>query len=295
MFRRVHVLLCLLLAAVLASAAAANAQETPDVASDQAPAPAHVGPDNLYPNPALTPGAVFDAVTAEQVCAVGYSAAVRNVTAAERAQVYAEYGLEDVPGADEVDHFIPLELGGSNDITNLWPEPYVGSGARTKDRVENYLHQQVCDGLMTLSDAQQLIVRDWYAVYASLSPAPAPVAPAPAVVPVEPVAPVGTVVQSVPPTGHEVRFVTVSGGGPGGRASVSVQTVPGATCWVQYVTPAGTKSTAQGQGIGVTRSVSQDGSASWSWVIGSATRPGVGSVTATCSTATATTSITIGN
>src|SRR6266536_44605 len=49
------------------------------------------------------------------------SRAVRHVTAAQRVQVYAEYGVADVPGLDEVDHFIPLELGGSNDIANLWP------------------------------------------------------------------------------------------------------------------------------------------------------------------------------
>jgi hypothetical protein len=66
----------------------------------------------------------------------------------------------------EVDHFVSLELGGSNDIKNLWPEPYLPKpGARQKDVVENYLHRQVCAGNMTLPDAQQAIKSDWYKIY----------------------------------------------------------------------------------------------------------------------------------
>jgi len=87
---------------------------------------------------------------------------------AERRAVYAEYSIEDVPGADEVDHFIPLELGGGNALANLWPEPYSAPGAHQKDRVENYLHDQVCTGSMDLTDAQIAIATDWYVVYLSL-------------------------------------------------------------------------------------------------------------------------------
>jgi hypothetical protein len=28
--------------------------------------------------------------------------------------------------AYELDHLIPLELGGSNDLRNLWPQPFEG-------------------------------------------------------------------------------------------------------------------------------------------------------------------------
>ena len=52
-----------------------------------------------------------------------------------------------VPYQHEVDHLISLELGGSNAIRNLWPEPYAGRwGARTKDVLENRLHDLVCEG-----------------------------------------------------------------------------------------------------------------------------------------------------
>jgi hypothetical protein len=51
-------------------------------------------------------------------------------------------------GDYEVDHLLPLEVGGSNDIKNRWPQPTeklgVPMGAHAKDRLENYLHRQVC-------------------------------------------------------------------------------------------------------------------------------------------------------
>jgi hypothetical protein len=126
----------------------------------------HAGPARLYPNPALTPGDTMPGVTASQVCTPGYSSSVRSVSSAEKAEVYRRYGVPNVTGRDEVDHFISLEIGGSNDVTNLWPEPYAPvPGAHEKDKVENYLHAQVCTGVMTLAQAQQAIRNDWYAVY----------------------------------------------------------------------------------------------------------------------------------
>jgi hypothetical protein len=73
-------------------------------------------------DPALTPGAVMttDAAT---ICTPGYAKSVRQVSGKVKAQVYAEYGIASHrSGEYEVDHLISLELGGSNDIKNLWPE-----------------------------------------------------------------------------------------------------------------------------------------------------------------------------
>lgn len=126
----------------------------------------HAGPASLYPNSALTPGDVFPGVTSKEVCTPGYATSVRAVTSAEKDQVYKRYGVKNEPGKDEVDHFVSLELGGSNALANLWPEPYEPKpGAREKDKVENYLHTQVCNGAMTLPQAQDAIRQDWYAVY----------------------------------------------------------------------------------------------------------------------------------
>jgi len=125
-----------------------------------------MGHPSLYPNPTLTPGDLLPGVTGQQTCVSGYAKSVRSVTSDEKAAVYQRYGVPNVSGQHEVDHFIPLTLGGSNALTNLWPEPYEPlPGAHEKDKVEDYLHQEVCSGKMTLEQAQNEIRSDWYAVY----------------------------------------------------------------------------------------------------------------------------------
>jgi len=59
----------------------------------------------------------------------------------------------------ELDHLVSLELGGSNDATNLWPES--PPTPNPKDKVENALHAAVCDGRITLAAAQNAIASDW--------------------------------------------------------------------------------------------------------------------------------------
>ena len=61
-----------------------------------------------------------------------------------------------------MDHLVPLELGGSNDIGNLWPEvAEPRPGFHEKDKVENYLHEQVCSGAISLKQAQAEIAGNW--------------------------------------------------------------------------------------------------------------------------------------
>ena len=59
-----------------------------------------------------------------------------------------------------------MELGGSNDIANLWPEaaePW--PGFHEKDKVENYLHEEVCAGRIPLAQAQSEIANNWLEFY----------------------------------------------------------------------------------------------------------------------------------
>lgn len=131
------------------------------------PSSTKAGSARLYPNPSLTPGAVLttDAAT---ICAKGYASSVRNVSAATKKQVYAEYGVNypQATGAYEVDHFIPLEIGGSNDIKNLWLEPALPPpGFHQKDQFENFEHDQVCSGKITPQVAQSRMTTDWYFYY----------------------------------------------------------------------------------------------------------------------------------
>jgi hypothetical protein len=105
-------------------------------------------------------------VTRAQICISGYASGARDVSDAEKADVYARYGIVWVPYAHEVDHLISLELGGSNAIRNLWPEPYAGRwGARTKDVLENRLHELVCEGRLASASAQRQEANDWVAAY----------------------------------------------------------------------------------------------------------------------------------
>ncbi len=117
-----------------------------------------------------TPGAIIDGVTKDQICIPGYSKSVRNVPESEKNQVYMEYGISSrTTGEYEVDHLISLELGGSNDISNLWPElAQPTPGFHEKDKVENYLHAQVCAGKISLQEVQLKIANNWEEVYKTL-------------------------------------------------------------------------------------------------------------------------------
>lgn len=118
--------------------------------------------NQALPDHTCTPGAVF-AVGTTTVCTVGYTTKVRDVPLSEKKQVFKEYGISYSLHANyEVDHLISLEIGGSNDISNLWPESYlINNGSRTKDSFENYVHSQVCKGSMTLAEAQREISSNW--------------------------------------------------------------------------------------------------------------------------------------
>ncbi len=112
------------------------------------------------PDPACTPGGIFVAATVSQICTPGYSEGVRDVSDSTKEEVYAAYGITShAPESYEVDHLIPLELGGNNTVANLWPE--ASPGSHKKDTVENELHHAVCDGRIGLRTAQQEIAHDW--------------------------------------------------------------------------------------------------------------------------------------
>jgi hypothetical protein len=144
----------------------------------QSPSEVHrIGPLDIYPS-STNPGAGNPDITQDNVrqtiCDPNWSTrSIRPPTSYTnriKREEIGDYRYTDTDLHDyEEDHIIPLELGGApDDPRNLWPEPYHASipdgGARSKDRVENYLHIRVCEGKMTLAAAQNLIVTDWYAV-----------------------------------------------------------------------------------------------------------------------------------
>jgi hypothetical protein len=118
------------------------------------------------PDPRCTPGSIDPAVTQANIrstiCHSGYTTKVRPPESqTERFKYDIAYPAYRDPGSrrTELDHLVPLELGGSNDATNLWPE--TPPTPNPKDKVENTLKRAVCEGQVSLAAAQNAIASDW--------------------------------------------------------------------------------------------------------------------------------------
>lgn len=150
---------------------------------------------DTLPNEKLTQGH-SRVVSTQDLCTTS-TKLVRNVHAKLKKQIYTQYGLtgnhtgycKDLSKYDnngslivgqkdegcEIDHLRSLQLGGSNDITNLWPQPYFGQwNAHDKDLLEGYLHRQICKGKLTIDQAQKEISTNWIESYKSHKELPQP-------------------------------------------------------------------------------------------------------------------------
>lgn len=121
------------------------------------------------PNPALTPGVARPLSNAE-VCSTKWGKDRRHVTEAMKREVARRYGIRraSVVAAGkgpccEWDHVIPRELGGADDVANIWAQPW--REAHQKDRLENALKKLVCSGSLPLQEAQEAIRSDWISAY----------------------------------------------------------------------------------------------------------------------------------
>jgi len=127
---------------------------------------------SALPDRNCSPGAYYSRLTKRALCRSGFrTGAIRNVPQAEKFRVEREYGM---PAASygytiEIDHIVPLELGGSNAIANLFPEP--GSGVASyhdKDALENRAKAAVCAGRLSLHAARRGFATNWEALYRRL-------------------------------------------------------------------------------------------------------------------------------
>ena len=130
-----------------------------------------------FPDSRLTPG-VIRTTSAAEICAPKFrTKPFRLTTAAMKKQVCAAYQIKPCPkkGSLEIDHLIPLELGGLDDVRNLWPQlakyPH-DPGFHVKDKLENELRRRVCAKKMSLPDAQQCLQTNWISCYQKLNAAP---------------------------------------------------------------------------------------------------------------------------
>lgn len=123
--------------------------------------------DDTYPDPHLTPGAIFSDVTIEDLCKGGYARKARDVSSELKRNIKASYGLDPYDPNYTIDHFIPLSLGGTNDPENLWPQKLTGIiyGSKQKASSDFYLFREVCDGRITLDEAREKIRMDWVRTY----------------------------------------------------------------------------------------------------------------------------------
>ena len=140
--------------------------------SHPAPPSAFIGPAEIYPNPARTPGLTNSNVTqenlAQTICNPNFRTGPplrppTSVTDALKLTQMVDYGdaLSDPAktcmlhssnvACYEEDHLISLEDGGHpSDPRNLWPEAYFTridgkpAGARQKDVVEGYVRNAIC-------------------------------------------------------------------------------------------------------------------------------------------------------
>ena len=133
----------------------------------------HYRDSGKLPDPRCTPGSFDPAVTQanirQTICVSGYTKTVRPPSEqTDRFKYDHAYPAYGVPQSKktELDHLVSLELGGSNDAANLWPE--TPPTPNPKDKVENALHEAVCDGRVTLAAAQRAIAGDWLTAESSL-------------------------------------------------------------------------------------------------------------------------------
>lgn len=116
--------------------------------------------DGTLPDPRCTPGVVDGTVTREMLCDGRHPTSQRrDVPDGVRDAVLRDYGYDPDTFEGELDHLIPLSLGGGNQPRNLWPQP--GRIPNPKDAVENRLRREVCAGRRSLDDAQHAIATDW--------------------------------------------------------------------------------------------------------------------------------------
>lgn len=119
------------------------------------------------PDRRLTPGSARP-MSASEVCQITYSDDTRLVPASIQKQVFREYGMENAGSKDyELDYLISPQLGGTDDVRNLWPEPVSATAwnVRDKDALETRLQQLVCQGKLNLATAQRDLANDWISAY----------------------------------------------------------------------------------------------------------------------------------
>ena len=121
----------------------------------------HRDANAILADPVRTPGVLNPNVTQANIrstiCRRGWTATIRppvSYTNALKRKQMRQYGETGSMSDYQEDHLISLEMGGNpTDPRNLWPEPY--PRAAEMDKIENELNSEICDGKLTLAQAQE--------------------------------------------------------------------------------------------------------------------------------------------
>lgn len=155
----------LILAAAAALVTAPAPYVAPDGRTEAQLIAAHVLPDAAHPgviNPAVT-----GATQASTICVHGWTATVRPSTSYTNKLRAAQTPPGFKPGQGELDHRLSIEDSGApSDPRNLWWQVYKDRyGARVKDVLETKLHRRVCEGTLSLGEAQSALLGNWLVAY----------------------------------------------------------------------------------------------------------------------------------
>lgn len=116
------------------------------------------------PNPQLTPGSFCspdDPDFKEFRYAENVAVCERNVTTQRKDQIMRDYGYPvNTRQNYEIDHCIPLSLGGSNHDDNLWPQPRDEHNSIKKNLQIKHLYNDLQTGRITYEFALSEI-RKW--------------------------------------------------------------------------------------------------------------------------------------
>jgi hypothetical protein len=117
------------------------------------------------PDQKLTPGDSL-AVSKDDLCEAGFKSSADDLTIAVKRQIFDRYAMSPTDVGYNVDHLIPVGLGGSDSVKNLWPQPLSGEwNYNMKNRLEKRLRKMVCSGELKLEEAQREIAGDWVSTY----------------------------------------------------------------------------------------------------------------------------------
>lgn len=88
------------------------------------------------------------------VCVPGYTKTIRP---SSNYTNHIKEKLTDHPKDFQLDHLVPLSVGGHPSSDNLWLQPL--KEAHEKDKIERKIHSDLCRGKITLQQAQEVFLK----------------------------------------------------------------------------------------------------------------------------------------